>query len=157
MPIRVLWVEDEPDSIRYEMLIAEQHGWHITWAGTVSGAQGLVRDTAFDLVVIDLILPMTDYEKSRGLVDPHAGIHFIESVREPTRSGRTRPDVPMLVLTAVDEHELQLRVLGMLESERYYLVKPLREETYREVVAELTQRLGPSGERPSQSGPRSDN
>jgi CheY-like chemotaxis protein len=157
MPIKVLWVEDEPSSLRFERILAEQHGWHVTLAETGSRGFELVRDTTFDLVVVDLILAQNEYEKKRGHVDPYVGIHFIESVRERTRSGRTPPDVPILVITAVATPALKARVVEKLESERYYLTKPLEEEVYGEVVGELTQRLAPSGRRPSQPACSTDN
>lgn len=153
MSIKVLWVEDEPNSMTYEVMLAEQRGWHITSAETASRALDLVRDRSFDLVVVDLILPQNNYEKERGHFDPYAGIHLIESVRQRTTSGHTPPDVPILVITAVVTDDLRARVLDKLESSRYYLNKPLEEGVYREVVRELTERLDRSPQGASQAGP----
>lgn len=153
MSINVLWVEDEQNSMSYEVALAELQHWQITWADTAARGLELVRDTAFDLVVVDLILPQNDFEKTRGFVDAVAGVHLIESVREPTREGCTPPDVPILVITAVVTDEIKAKVLDKLESSRYYLNKPLEEGVYREVVRELTQRLDPFAQRPSEAGP----
>lgn len=142
MLINVLWVEDEPQSVRYEQKLAEQHGWRIVFAETVSKALELISDTAFDLVVIDLILPLDDFHHQRGYVDPNMGIQLIEMIQEPTREGCTPPDVPLLVISAVVPPSP--RVIEKLTSERYYLSKPLQEEVYRDVLAELTQALDPS-------------
>jgi CheY-like chemotaxis protein len=148
--LNVLWLEDEPDSVRCEVMVARAHGWNVTCAETVAQALELVRDETFDLVVADLIVPPADYEKKRGFVDAYAGIHFIELVRDQTRSGRTPPDVPILIMTAVVTEELKGRVLGKLESSRFYLNKPIEEETYLEVVKQLTQKIQP----PAQIPPR---
>jgi len=144
MSINVLWVEEEPQSLRYERKLAEQQGWNITSADTVSRAMELINDTAFDLVVVDLILPSNDFHKQRGYVTPDAGIQFIEAIREPTRKGNTPANVPLLVVTAVVSPEQKARVVKKLTSDQYYLTKPLREDVCRNVFIELTQALDPS-------------
>lgn len=148
--IGVLWVEDEPQSMRSERLIAEKLGWHITQADKVSKGLELVRDERFDLVVTDLLLPRNDFEAARGFRDAGAGVSFIESIREPGRHGRTPPDVPILVITAVVADQIKAKVLAKLESSRLYLSKPLYEEAYLEIVRELTQKLAASAQRSSQ-------
>jgi CheY-like chemotaxis protein len=152
MSLNVLWVEDEPDSLRAEVILARNHGWNITWADTVKQSLDLLRDTVFDLVVVDLILPPTDYEKKRGFVDVKAGIGLIGSIREPGRQGRTPPNVFLLVITAVVTDELKAQVVKELESDRYYLNKPLVEEVYIAVVNELTQRLESCAQRSPEPG-----
>jgi CheY-like chemotaxis protein len=144
MSINVLWVEDEPDSLRYERKLAEQQGWNITSADTVSRAMTLINDTAFDLVVVDLILPLDDFHKQQGYVTPDTGIQFIDAVREPTRKGSTPANVPLLVLTAVISPEQKAKVTKKLISDQYYLTKPLQENAYRRVLTELIQKLNPS-------------
>jgi CheY-like chemotaxis protein len=145
MSIKVLWVDDEPQSLRYEWILAQQQGWHITSADTVSKAMGLIKDTAFDLVVVDLILPWDDFRKQRGNVDPNAGIRLIESIAEPTRTGRTPPDVPLCVITAADVSiGRKAQENEKLSSIRYCLNKPLEEKVYRDVLQEITQALDPS-------------
>lgn len=153
MSINVLWVEDEPSSLRYEVILAERHGWRITWADTVKRGLELLRDIAFDLVVVDLILSRDDFEKGRGFVDANAGVSLVESIREPSRKGLTPPNVPLLVITAVVNKETRDKVLVKLETSRFYQTKPLHEKAYRDVVRELTERLGSSLQRPSQPSP----
>lgn len=144
MSIKVLWVEDEPSSLRYEWKLAEQQAWQITPADTVSRAKDLLNDTAFDLVVVDLILPLDDYHKQRGYVDPDAGVQLVESIRDSTRKGCTPPNVPLLVVTAVVSLDRKAKVVKKLASDRYYLSKPLQENVYCSILIELTQVLAQS-------------
>ena len=148
MTIKVLWVEDEPASLRYEQIVAEQAGWQITSADTVSKALELIKDTVFDLIVADIILPHDDFEKQRGFVDPEAGIQMLESIRDSARTSGTPPNVPMLVITAGMSPEQKTKVVKKLSSSRYYLNKPLDELEYRNIVKELTQVLELSAHRP---------
>jgi CheY-like chemotaxis protein len=141
MTIQVLWVEDEPASLRYERIVAEQAGWQIASADTVSKALELIRDTIFDLVVADIILPHDDFEKRRGFVDPDAGIQLLESIRDPARTSGTPSNVPVLVVTAGTSTEQRAKIVEKLSSSRYYLNKPVDEETYVKIVEELTQIL----------------
>jgi two-component system OmpR family response regulator len=157
MSLNVLWVEDEPNSLSSEVEIAREHGWNITWAETVSKGLELARSTVFDLVIVDLILPPSEYERQRGYVDPDAGLTLIESIREPSRRGRTMPTVPILVITAVVTERLKAKVLGKLESGRYYLTKPLEIELYEDIVRDLSQRLASSARRHSQRDPSNAN
>jgi len=148
MPIKVLWVEEEPQSLRYEMKLAEQQGWEITAVATASEALELMNDAAFDLVVVDLILPADSFQLQRGLVDPEVGMQLITSIRDPGRKGCTLPDVPLLVITAVVSPRQKAQVVEKLTSDRYYLTKPLQNEVYREVLIELTQAWDPSKHSP---------
>ena len=144
MPIDVLWVEEEPQSLRYERRLAELQGWRIPSADTVSGAMELINGTRFDLVVADLILPEDDFDKERGVVTPNVGIQLIKWVRETTRQGKTPPDVPLLVITAVISPEQRFRVVDIVGSDRYYLNKPLSEDDCLRTFSELTEALKPS-------------
>ena len=144
MSIDVLWVEEEQRSLRYEMRLAEQQGWNITYVDTVSRAIELMNDTAFDLIVVDLILPLEEFHKQRGFVTPKAGIQLIESIRDSSRKGRTPQNVPLLVISAVVSPEQKAKVVKTLASDRYYLTKPLEEDTYRRVLMELTEKLDSS-------------
>jgi CheY-like chemotaxis protein len=141
MSLNVLWVDDEPQSLRYERILADQQGWNITSADTVSRAMELINNTAFDLVVIDLILPLDDFQKQRGYVTPDAGIQFVEAITEPTRKGSTPANVPLLVISAVISDEHKAKVVKKLVSTRYYLNKPVQEDIYRNILMELTHAL----------------
>jgi len=150
MSLNVLWIEDEPNSLSYEVVVAEQCGWHITWADTVARGLELLRDLVFELVVIDLILPANNDEKVRGYVGAGAGARLIQLIRDAARRGRTPASVPVLVISASVADDIKAKVVDRLGSARYYLHKPLNEQAYRDVVKELTERLASSPERSSQ-------
>jgi CheY-like chemotaxis protein len=141
MTIQVLWVEDEPSSLRYERKVAEQAGWQITSANTVSKALDLIRDNTFDLVVADIILPRNDLERQQGFVDPDAGIQMLEAIRDSNRTSGTPRSVPILVVTAVVSIEQKAKIVKKLLAPRYYLSKPVNDNEYRKMVKELTEAL----------------
>jgi CheY-like chemotaxis protein len=150
MTIKVLWVEDEPGSLRYEQGVAKGEAkWQITQANTVSQALDLIRDNTFDLVVADMILPPDDSKRQRGSVDPDAGIQLLESIRDSGRTGGTPPSVPILVITAVVSIEQKAKIVEKLSTPRYYLNKPLNENEYRKIVKELTEALESSAHYPA--------
>jgi CheY-like chemotaxis protein len=140
--IKVLWVEEEQDSLRYERGIAIGQGWDITSASTVSEAMDLVSKDHFDLIVADLILPPDEFAKARGSVDVNAGIRFLEWIRSATHESRTPPTVMVVVITAVVSPETKSRVAEKLVPSQYYINKPLRRERYLELIHELNGILG---------------
>jgi CheY-like chemotaxis protein len=141
MVIKVLWVEEEPNSLRFERILAQQHGWQITSVETVSDASRLLNDERFDLVIVDLILPLDEFRKARGHVDPDAGLGLVDSIRNSARMGRTPATVPLLVVSAVVSPDRKARVVAKLTTERYYLNKPVDESAYRSILMELTAML----------------
>ncbi len=141
MSINVLWVEDEPSSMRYEQQLAKNEGWAITFADTVSEALELIREKDFDLIVVDLIMPMDDFEKKRGYANPESGTRLVKDITNSGREGRTQPNVPILVITAMGQEDGR-EVIKELPTTRYYINKPIVDiDGYCKVLKELTQKV----------------
>ena len=140
MTLNVLWVEDEPSSMKYEQILAKNEGWIITSADTASKALELIKDTSFDLMVVDLILPDDEFQKERGFAMSEYGIRLVRRTRDLSRAGQTKPDVPLLIITAIDR-ESAAEVISGLQSSRYFINKPVDTDVYKRLIHEITQQL----------------
>ncbi|MDA8194424.1 MAG: response regulator transcription factor [Thermaerobacter sp.] len=98
-----LLIEDDQRIARLLILEIERAGWRVIWHKTGGDALAAMTSAAYDLVILDLMLPDLD-----GLV--------------LCKSLRTMSDVPILILTARDG--VPDRVLGLDAGADDYLVKP---------------------------------
>ncbi len=113
-PRTVLVVEDEPNIRELVALHLQLDGWTVTQTGDGQEALRLARADAFDLVILDLMLPGLD------------GMTVLRALRREVSTS----DVPVLLLTARrDESD---KVLGLETGADDYLTKPFG---VRELVA----------------------
>jgi DNA-binding response OmpR family regulator len=113
-PARVLVVEDEPNIRDLVCLHLGLEGYVCEALGNGRDALQRTQDQAFDLLVLDLMIPGLD------------GVSLCRAVRK----GRTNSDVPILMLTARrDETD---KVVGLESGADDYLTKPFG---VRELVA----------------------
>ena len=110
---RILIVEDEPDIQELLRAYLEDAGYQTAVAGDGVAALALFGGQTFDLVLLDLMLPKID------------GFGVCELIRQQSQ-------VPILMLTALDGEESQLRGFGMDIDD--YVTKPFSLE---EVVARI--------------------
>lgn len=104
MKPHILLVEDEEHIAQGLLFNLELEGYKVTHAETGAEAMAAFASHAFDLVVLDLMLP-----------DSH-GIDLCREMRE------TAPQLPILILTALGED--QHRVNGLKAGADDYLAKP---------------------------------
>jgi len=125
--ITVLLVEDDEKLARITAQYLTSHGLRITLAH--DGEQALVeaKRQAFDLVLLDIMLP------------GHSGLEVCRAIRE-------RRDMPIVMLTAMGEEAD--RVLGLESGADDYVIKPF---SSRELLARIRAhvrrargRIGPS-------------
>ena len=100
---RILIVEDEPDIQELLRAYLEDAGYQTAVAGDGVAALALFGGQTFDLVLLDLMLPKID------------GFGVCEMIRQQSQ-------VPILMLTALDGEESQLRGFGMDIDD--YVTKP---------------------------------
>jgi two-component system copper resistance phosphate regulon response regulator CusR len=112
--VRILLVEDEIKVGQAVSKGLQGEGYEITWAQTGEEGFFYASSQAFDLIVLDVMLPGRD------------GIEVLHTLR--TQGSKT----PVLLLTAKDA--IEDRVLGLDAGADDYLVKPF-------AFAELTARL----------------
>jgi DNA-binding response OmpR family regulator len=113
---RALVVEDEPNIRELISLHLGLEGLHVTTAVDGESALRLAGSDAFDVVVLDLMLPKID------------GVTVCRAIR---REG-TNADVPILMLTA--RREENDKVVGLESGADDYLTKPFG---VRELVARV--------------------
>jgi DNA-binding response OmpR family regulator len=103
--MRILVIEDNPDIVANLHDFLEPLGYHIDSARTGKAGLGFLRDHAYDVIVLDLMLP---------------GIDGLEVCRQLRGSLRIR--TPLLMLTARDT--IPDKVAGFEAGADDYLVKP---------------------------------
>lgn len=101
---KLLIVEDNSDYRELLISFLENEGYEVTAAADGETAVGLVEETAFDLIVLDLMLPKMDgYEVCCRI--------------------RKKSDIPIIMLTALDSEMHQMRGYGLHIDD--YITKPI--------------------------------
>jgi DNA-binding response OmpR family regulator len=124
---RILTVEDDA-AIRRGIVDALRYaGYEILEAGDARAGRELATKAQFDLLLLDLVLPLGD------------GLEILREVR------RAQPTLPVIILTARgDESD---RVRGLHDGADDYVVKPF---SVKELLARVEAVLRRSAERPRQ-------
>lgn len=127
----LLWIEDEAWAIKELMRPIVHSGTEVEIAETYTDAlQKLESGKAYDVFVVDLILPLGRDEEPDVLIeaqDTHfLGISLVKDIR------RRWPKAPLLVLTAVPIHTVSraLYDLGVT----HILQKPILPSILRDVL-----------------------
>jgi PAS domain S-box-containing protein len=122
--LRVLVVDDEPDTLDYVAATLRERGAEVTAASSVTEAMGALERLRPDVLVSDIAMPGED------------GYELIRRVRqlEPARGG----DVPAAALTAYATAGDRMRVL--LSGFQIHLPKPVEPAELAAVVASLAGR-----------------
>ena len=121
--MNILVIEDEPKVARAVRQGLESAGYRVTVAATGEGGYFLATTRAFDLVVLDLMLP------------GRSGLEILDALR------RQRCDARVLILTARDT--VEDRVLGLDAGADDYLVKPFAFPELLARIRALTRRGRP--------------
>ena len=122
---KILFAEDEPDIQELLCAYLRDAGYETAVAGDGVAALGLFQSQAFDLVLLDIMLPKID------------GFGVCEVLRQQSQ-------VPILMLTALDGEEQQLRGFGMDIDD--YVTKPFSMPVLLEKIRVILRRMGVSGE-----------
>ena len=121
----ILIVEDEPDIQELLRAYLEDAGYGTAAAGDGVEAMALFGAQPFDLVLLDLMLPKID------------GFGVCELIRRQSQ-------VPILMLTALDGEEQQLRGFGMDIDD--YVTKPFSMPVLLEKIRVILRRRGSAEE-----------
>jgi DNA-binding response OmpR family regulator len=112
--VRILVIEDESRILAFVARGLEAEGYSVVGASNGVDGLRLARESPFDLVLLDLLLPRLD------------GLSVLEEL------GRTQPDLPVVILTARNEMPTKLRGFGL--GARDYLTKPF---SFDELLARI--------------------
>lgn len=102
---KILWIDDEIDSLKPHILFLEQKGFEI--AKAMSGDDGIaeVKKQIFDLVLLDEVMPGKD------------GLSTLQEIKE------ARPHLPVVMVTKSEQESLMEEAIGQKIDD--YLVKPV--------------------------------
>ena len=117
----ILIVEDEPDIQELLCAYLRDAGYETAAAGDGVAAMDLFQARAFDLVLLDIMLPKID------------GFGVCELIRRQSQ-------VPILMLTALDGEEQQLRGFGLDIDD--YVTKPFSMPVLLEKIRVILRRSG---------------
>lgn len=126
MPTTILTIEDDAAIRRGIVDSLTYAGYRVLEAGDGQRGMDLALSAEFDLLLLDLVLPV------------HSGMEILEKVRE------AKPTTPIIILTARGEE--QDRVGGLRKGADDYVVKPF---SVKELMARVEAVLRRSPQRPS--------
>ncbi len=124
--LRILLVDDEPDTLDLINVELAQHGADVTGVATASEALSLLSDSEFDVLISDIGMPAMD------------GYELIREVRK--RESGTNVRLPAVALTAYAR--VQDRMRAILAGYSTHIAKPVEANELITVVASLAGRLG---------------
>ena len=126
--LRVLVLENDPDSRELFTVVLEENGAHVTAAASAGEALALLDTHSVDVIVADIGLPDED------------GHAFIRKVR--IREGGGPHHVPALALTAFARPEDRERAL--MSGYQMHVAKPVAPDQLIAAVATLTRKVRPT-------------
>ncbi|RDH79667.1 DNA-binding response regulator [Mycolicibacterium moriokaense] len=121
-PIQVLVVDDEPSVAELVSMVLRYEGWEVATATDGKGAIATAAGERPDVVVLDIMLP------------DMSGLDVLEELH------RTRPELPVLLLTAKDT--VEDRIAGLAAGGDDYLTKPFSVEEMVLRLRSLVRRSG---------------
>ena len=134
MAKRILVVDDDARLRRLLQRYLAEHGYHVTTAADAAEAKGALKNFAFDLMVLDVMMPGQD------------GVSLTTELRKVI-------ELPILLLTALGETED--RVNGLAAGADDYLVKPFDPRELLLRIATILRRVSPASpsDQPLRFGP----
>lgn len=121
-PKRILWVDDEIDLLRPHLLFLQARGYHVDAIANGDDALTLLRDNAYDLVLLDEQMP------------GRRGLEVLEVLR------RQDPYARVVMVTKSEEDLTMTEAIGRRVDD--YLVKPTSPRQVLSVVTRILE--GPS-------------
>ena len=113
----ILWVDDEIDSLKSHVVFLQKRGFDVATAMSGDDAIVLVQERAFDLVLLDEMMPGKD------------GLTTLEEIKE------LRPHLPVVMVTKSEEETLMEDAIGQKIDD--YLVKPVNPSQILLVIKRL--------------------
>ena len=104
-PIELLWVDDEIDLLQAHMIFLSQKGYHVTKAHSGQDALSLLKETSFNIVLLDENMP--------GM----SGIEVLTAIKQD------HPQLPVIMITKSEEENIMEEAIGAKIAD--YLIKPV--------------------------------
>ncbi|MCB0805932.1 MAG: bifunctional response regulator/alkaline phosphatase family protein [Bacteroidales bacterium] len=103
--VKILWVDDEIDVLRPQILFLEQKGYNVDTTNNGSEALEMVRENPYDIIFLDEQMP--------GL----SGIETLEQIKSEY------PNLPVVMITKSEEETIMEEAIGSNIAD--YLIKPV--------------------------------
>src|SRR5262245_5108204 len=132
MPTRILLVDDEPAILRAYARLLSREGFDVETAGTGPAALDRLRNTQFDALVTDVLMP--------GM----SGSDLVDQMRAH------QPLLPVVVMTASPNVQSAVRAIN--SGATAYLTKPVEALQLVDAVKRAIQ-IAPRGERVASMSP----
>ncbi len=116
-PKKILWVDDEIESLKPHILFLEKRGFDVTTAMSGDDAVVLVNRENFDMVLLDEVMPGKD------------GLTTLEEIKE------IDPHLAVVMVTKSEEESLMDEAIGQKIDD--YLVKPVNPSQILLVIKRL--------------------
>jgi len=116
---RVLFAEDEAERNRRFTDALRLEGLDVDTVSTVVGCIERLRAEPYDLLVLDVMMPLGDGEAWEGIDPIDAGVALLTRWRDGELPGLPE-NLPVIVLTGTTRHRELLEALGVSD----YLEKP---------------------------------
>ncbi len=114
---KILWVDDQIDSLESHIVFLRKKEFDVSTAMSGDDAIALVAKSAFDLILLDEMMPGKD------------GLTTLEEIKE------IRPHLPVVMVTKSEEESLMEDALGQKIDD--YLVKPVNPSQILMVIKRL--------------------
>jgi CheY-like chemotaxis protein len=105
MTIKILYIEDEKDMVALLPLLLGEKGIEVTSTGSISEALDKLKDSSFDGVLLDIMMPPTDDMKDQEL--DYGRTTGIEVAR---RIKAIRPAIPIIAFTALTDQDVRQKM-----------------------------------------------
>ena len=123
----ILWVDDEIDQLRSQIMFLEQKNYKVTPARNGDDAIELVRTKHFDLILLDEMMP------GKG------GLATLEEIK------KISPGLPVIMVTKSEEESLMEEAIGQKIS--LYLTKPVNPSQILSAAKKILEEKKIRGER----------
>lgn len=114
---RILWVDDEIDSLQSHILFLESKGFKISTAMSGDDAIEMVKNEKFDMILLDEMMPGKD------------GLTTLEEIKD------INPHIPVVMVTKNEEESIMEEAIGQKIDD--YLVKPVNPSQILLVIKRL--------------------
>ena len=102
----ILWVDDEIEMLKPHLLFLREKGYAVTPVSNGDDAISMVRTHAFDLVLLDEMMPGKD------------GLQTLQEIRH------VDPNIPIIMVTKNEEEQIMDQAIGRRADD--YLLKPVQ-------------------------------
>lgn len=103
--IDILWIDDEIDLLRPQILFLEEKGYKVSTASNADDALEMLKDHAYDIILLDEHMPGTN------------GIEALGPIKERA------PATPVIMITKSEEENIMEDAIGSRIDD--YLIKPV--------------------------------